>query len=658
MTGGAPSPLGATLGEGGVNFAVVAPRAEAVHVCLFDADDRETARFLLPARFGDVHCGFLAGAGAGCRYGLRADGPWAPEQGLRYDAAKLLTDPYAVRLDRPYTFHPACAERGAETAMLVPKAIVEPPAPPAAPQVPRPLGLVYEVPVRAFTMRHPDIPEALRGTVAALAHPAALAHFRRLGVETLELMPLCAWIDERHLPPLGLANAWGYNPVAFLAPDPRLAPGGMAEIRDTLARLHDAGLRVILDVVVNHSGEGDADGPTLSLRGLDEALYYARTPDHRLVNDAGCGNTLALEHAPVVRLVMDALRHWAGAGFDGFRFDLATILGRSPQGFDPNAPLLAAIAQDPVVSRLALVAEPWDATRDGYRLGGFAHPWHEWNDRYRDSTRRFWRGDLYATGDFATALCGSANVFAAGHRRPSAGINYIAAHDGFTLADLVRHDRKQNAPNGEDNRDGHSGEVCWVSATPDADMRAMLATLMLSRGTPMLTAGDAFGRTQHGNNNAYAQDNSVTWLDWQAADTGLMAFFARLCALRRELAPVISDAFLADRDVAGDALIAAAWRDPAGDPVSVEQWCAPDFATFGLVLAAQDQRACLWFNRASEGVACVLPEPRPGHRWRIALDSSEDTRSGRVAAGTAVTVAGRSVLVAIEDTDPAGHTSS
>ena len=366
-----PAPLGATLVAGGVSFAVVAPNAGAVYVCLFDGNDRETARFRLPTRHGDIHCGFLSGASAGCRYGLRAEGPWAPEAGHRYDAAKLLVDPYATRLDRPFAWNPSLAVRGAESAHLVPKAIVETQAPAVSPSAPRPLGFVYELPVRAYTIRHPDVPDKLRGTVAALAEPCIVEHLARLGVDTVELMPLWAWIDERHLPALGLANAWGYNPVSLLAPDPRLAPGGMAEIRATVAKLHEAGLRVVLDVVVNHSGESDTHGATLSLRGLDNALYYARGTDGTLVNDTGCGNTLALEHAPVVRLAMDALRHWAAAGFDGFRFDLAAVLGRTGQGFDPQSPLLAAIAQDPVLSRLSLIAEPWAApVRAAPRLPG------------------------------------------------------------------------------------------------------------------------------------------------------------------------------------------------------------------------------------------------------------------------------------------------
>jgi glycogen operon protein len=647
MGEGMPAPLGATLVAGGVSFAVVAPNAGAVYVCLFDGNDRETARFRLPTRHGDIHCGFLSGASAGCRYGLRAEGPWAPEAGHRYDAAKLLVDPYATRLDRPFAWNPSLAVRGAESAHLVPKAIVETQAPAVSPSAPRPLGFVYELPVRAYTIRHPDVPDKLRGTVAALAEPCIVEHLARLGVDTVELMPLWAWIDERHLPALGLANAWGYNPVSLLAPDPRLAPGGMAEIRATVAKLHEAGLRVVLDVVVNHSGESDTHGATLSLRGLDNALYYARGTDGTLVNDTGCGNTLALEHAPVVRLAMDALRHWAAAGFDGFRFDLAAVLGRTGQGFDPQSPLLAAIAQDPVLSRLSLIAEPWAAVPGSYRLGGFPHPWHEWNDRYRDRARRFWRGDAHAMGDFATAICGSSDVFGGSHRRPSASINLLAAHDGFTLSDVVHYAEKRNEANGESNRDGHSGEVSWISASPHADVRAMLATLMLSRGTPMLTAGDELGRTQGGNNNAYAQDNAVTWIDWQGAETGLIAFTARLAALRRQLEPVTVDAFLEGRDIDGSGFADAVWLDCAGCPVSAGQWADPAFSTIGLVLAS-GQRAALWFNRAGHGVACTLPAPQAGHAWRVVLDSADDDRSGVVSGGI-VDVAPRSVLVAIEE---------
>ncbi|MEZ5852426.1 MAG: glycogen debranching protein GlgX [Hyphomicrobiaceae bacterium] len=645
MGDGTALDLGARVQPNGVNFAVVARHADAVDVCVFDADDREQARFRLPTRQGDVHCGFLAGATAGLRYGLIASGPWAPERGHRYDAAKLLVDPYATRLDRPYAWNSRLAVRGEVSWDLVPKAIVEAPFAEIAPLAPRPLGFVYEVSVKALTQLHPGVREGLRGTVAALAEPCVVDHLRGLGVETVELMPLTAWIDERHLPPLGLANAWGYNPVGFFAPDPRLAPGGMEEIRRTIGKLHAAGLRVILDVVLNHTGESDANGATLSLRGLDNALYYRHGPDGSLVNDTGCGNTLALDRAPVVRLAMDSLRHWALAGFDGFRFDLAPVLGRTERGFTAEAPLLAAIAQDPLLARLVRVAEPWDVGPYGYRLGGFGAPWHEWNDRYRDRVRRFWRGDVRAAGDFATAISGSSDVFDRRTRQPSASINFVAAHDGFTLHDAVSYSDKRNAANGENNRDGHAHEVSWTSVTPQADLRAMLATLFLSLGTPMLSAGDEFGRTQSGNNNAYAQDNAVTWLDWGAADLGLAAFAARLAQLRRRLSAFGVDAFLEGRDVDGSGDRDAVWLGCDGRELTAATWSDDHLDTLGLVLT-RGERIAIWFNRSSQDTTCRLAPPRAGCTWRIALDTADDGRcADRAPDAEAVVAAARSVLV-------------
>ena len=384
------------------------------------------------------------------RYGLRADGPFDPAQGHRFDPAKLLVDPYAAALDRPFAWHPdLAAPRNAarDTAPLVPKAIVTAPMPQAPRAAPRQPGFIYEIAVKAFSQRHPDLPQAMRGTVAALAHPLMIEHLRRIGVDTVELMPIAAWIDERHLPALGLANGWGYNPVTFMAPDPRLAPGGLAEIRQAVQALQDADIRVLLDIVLNHTGESDTQGATLSLRGLDNALYYRHAEDDpgRLVNDTGCGNTLALDRAPVVQLAADTLRHWAGqTGVDGFRFDLATVLGRTDQGFDSHAPLFKAIEQDALLSGLTYVAEPWDVGSGGYRLGQFPGGWHEWNDRYRDDVRRFWRGKVDGAGQFATRLAGSSDIFAATGRAPSRSVNFIAAHDGFTLRDLVSYEAKHN----------------------------------------------------------------------------------------------------------------------------------------------------------------------------------------------------------------------
>lgn len=606
---GRREPLGVSLRDGGINIAVVSRHAARLWFHLFDSSgDSETHRFALPARIGDVHCGFIAGIAAGARYALSASGPFDPNQGHRFDSRKLLVDPYATALDRPFG-------KGAN-----PKAIVAPPLATVLRPAPRPPGFIYELAVKSFTKLHPKLPELLRGTVAALAHPAIIEHLLSIGADTIELMPIAAWTDERHLPALGLHNAWGYNPVVFMAPDPRLAPGGMAEIATTIAALHQAGLRVILDVVFNHTGESDEWGETLSLRGLDNALYY-RHAGGALVNDTGCGNTLAVEHAPVMRLVMDSLRHWVEqAGFDGFRFDLAATLGRNPHSFSTDAPLLAAIAQDPLLRDLILIAEPWDIGPDGYQLGRFPPPWQEWNDHYRDDVRRFWRGDG-TRGNLATRLAGSSDVFT----RPLASINYLAAHDGFTLRDAVTYTARQNTANGEDNRDGNAHEVSWSQADDSArdnDIKAMLVTLFASRGVPMLTAGDEFGRTQQGNNNAYAQDNAITWLDWSKADERLMAFTTALAKARRHHTLFAVDRLLTGAPTDGAALPDAQWLGEGGAPMTAEAWQQAAGRLLGLVLTTPDDRVCLWINGGDATKAVLLPAAREDRAWVLEVQSS------------------------------------
>lgn len=567
--------FGATIAGAVTRFRVRAPRAAALWLCLFDTAGRET-RVAMARHGDDWHV--EAPAGAGSLYGYRADGP------PPFDAAKLLVDPHAVRLDRPFAWNAALATPGADTAAIVPRAIVSPPQPPVAPMPPvfRAGGLIYELNVRGFTMRHPDVPADLRGTVAALAHPAVIAHLKRIGVAAIELMPIVAWIDERHLPPLGLSNAWGYNPVVPMALDPRLAPGGMAELRATVAALRAAGIGVILDLVFNHTGESDLAGPTLSLRGLDDAVY-ARAPDGTLINDSGTGNTLDFARAEVRSLVLASLRHFVSqAGVDGFRFDLATVLARGP-GFDPAAPIFAEIAADPLLRDRVLIAEPWDIGPGGYQLGAFPPGWLEWNDRYRDDVRRFWRGDG-RTGALAARIAGSSDVFGESATR---SVSFVAAHDGFTLADTVGFARRHNEANGEDNRDGHGDEVSWnngaegpsddpgVIVARDRDVRALLATLFASRGTIMLAAGDEFGRTQHGNNNAYAQDNAISWLDWDGRDRALEAYVAGLAAARAACPE------LADPAIRHD----ATWARPDGAAMTDSDWDGADGVCMTLPVA-------------------------------------------------------------------------
>jgi glycogen operon protein len=520
-------------------------------------------------------------------------------------------------------------------------------------------------------MRHLDVPVEARGTLAGLSHPAAIDHLVRLGVSHVELMPVAAWMDERHLPPLGLTNAWGYNPVCFMALDPRLAPAGTADLRQAVAALHEAGIAVLLDVVFNHTAESDALGTTVSLRGLDNAVYYrhAESDPGRLVNDTGCGNTLACDRAPVVRLVMDSLRHFVeAAGIDGFRFDLATALGRTASGFSAEAPLLAAIAQDPVLRGLRLIAEPWDVGPGGYRLGGFPAPWLEWNDRYRDDVRKFWRGDPGAVGALATRLAGSADIFAPSRRSPSASVNFIATHDGFTLRDLVSYEHKHNAANGEDNRDGTDANFSWnngceggagdtdIDRARDRDLRALLATLLISRGTPMLTAGDEFGRTQGGNNNAYAQDNETTWLDWAHADRDRMDFVARLMRLRGRLAAWHTDRFLTGQPVDGLPFPDVMWLRADGGRMEIADWKDEDFLALLFCTRAAGvadiERVYVAVNRAENPCDVTLPAARQGFRWTLLLDSGRGIADDRETRPFPGRVEARTVMTFVESADP------
>ncbi len=673
VTAGAPEPLGATLDDAGANVAVFSAHAEEIALCLFDADDREAARIRLPARMGDVFHGHVAGLKEGQRYGYRAYGPDAAPEGHRFTGAKLLIDPYALALDRPLALHPSQfafgQTAGDDSAPFVAKAVMTTPqrATPTRPRHDWRDTILYELHVKGFTAAHPDIPPALRGTFAGLAHQAAIAHLKRLGVTTLELLPCAAWIDERHLPPLGLTNDWGYNPIAFMAPDPRLAPGGWDEVRDAVAALHDAGLEVILDVVFNHTGEGDEFGPTLSLRGLDNAGYYRLGEDRaRYVNDAGCGNILAFERANVVRLAMDALRAWAiYGGVDGFRFDLATTLARGPSGFDPDAPFLTALRQDPLLRNLKLIAEPWDLGPGGYRLGQFPAPFAEWNDRYRDAARRFWRGELVGVGEVATRLSGSQDFFT--RRGPSASVNFITAHDGFTLRDLVSYDGKHNEANGESNRDGTDDNLSWnngaegesddpaIVAARGRDQRNLLATLFFSRGTPMIAMGAELGQTQKGNNNAYAQDNVTSWLDWARADEGLIETTAKLIALRKAHPALSDDHFLAGAPQ-DDALVPdVEWLRSDGGPMREEDWRRGEAETLIASLYARGDRARVILHRGAAACDAAAPLARDGHRWRLAFDASDgearlDKDSMRIPP--------RSVLLLIEEKSPAPTVSA
>ncbi|MFA6156126.1 glycogen debranching protein GlgX [Mesorhizobium sp.] len=632
--------LGATITQAGIRFAAWSSSARRLWVSIFDEHGaRELDRLELQSEGDGVHALFAAGLGPGTRYGFRADGDYAPERGRWFDPDKLLIDPYAIEIDRPYAHDWRLAQRrsqGADTAPLMPKAIVVALPEPVAPLPPvfQPGGLIYELNVRAFTKLHPDIPEVQRGTIAALAHPAIIEHLTKLGVSAVELMPVTASIDERHLPPLGLRNAWGYNPVTFMALDPRLAPGGIVELRDTVAALRKAGIGTILDLVFNHTGESDWLGPTLSLRGLDNQAYYRHEPDGTLANDTGTGNTVACDHPVVAELILDTLRHFVRrAGVDGFRFDLASILGRVDGRFDADAPLLRAMRNDALLAERVLIAEPWDIGYHGYQLGNFPPPFLEWNDKYRDDIRRFWRGDAGIVGALATRLAGSSDVFGKSGQQASRTVNFIAAHDGMTLADIVRYEHKHNEANGEHNRDGHDENLSWnngiegdaddpsVAAARLRDQYALLATLFASRGTIMLTAGDEFGRTQQGNNNAYAQDNAITWLDWAGRNQALEHHTALFAAMRRKVAALSDSSFLTGRPPAGSEIPDVAWLTETGAPLDEQDWQDPRRHRLVMITGgpADGERFATVINGDRRACMFTLPE-RADFAWVPAIE--------------------------------------
>ncbi|WP_246018249.1 glycogen debranching protein GlgX [Pelagibacterium montanilacus] len=618
--------LGATATDTGVDFAVYSEPAEALWVCLFDEMDRETDRIALTRGPGNVWHTSVPDIGPGTRYGLRADGAYDPMQGFYFDPNKLLVDPYARQIDRTFVRSPKLRlprEESVDTAPLVPKAIV-----PGAGDIKhthedyeRP-NLIYELNVRPFTMRHPSVQGPLRGTVAGLTTQRVLDHLLHIGVDVVELMPVAGWIDDGHLPALGLTNVWGYNPVTYFAPDPRIMPRGPQELRALTDFYREAGIRVVLDVVYNHTGEGNEDGPVLSMKGLDARAYYRHVEADgqlHLVNDSGTGNTLRCDHPVVQDLVIDSLRYWVtDYGIAGFRFDLATVLGRSLDGFSPDAELLERIRNDDILSQCLLIAEPWDPGPGGYHVGRFGEPFAEWNDRYRDEVRKFWKGEPHTIGALAGKIAGSADQFDHDGRKPSASVNFLAAHDGFTLADLVSYADKHNEANGEENRDGHDANYSWnngaegptddetVIAARNRDIRAMLATLFVSHGTPMLTAGDEFGRTQSGNNNAYAQDNELTWLDWENADGELVDYVAALSRFRQEHPALRSDRFLTG-EVRGD-FKDVTWLHPDAREMTEADWTDPDASVLGMLLYEEGETMLVWFNRTQETISASMPE--------------------------------------------------
>lgn len=659
---GAPYPLGATWDGLGVNFAVFSANAQQIDLCLFDpAGHKELARLPLPECTDEVWHGYLPGAHPGTVYGFRAHGPYQPQQGHRFNPAKLLLDPYAKKLTGPfrwadalfgYRVHSSRSDLSIDkrdSAPAVPKCVVIDEAfdwsRDVRPDVPWSETVIYEAHVRGISMLNPDIRQHDRGTFAALASPRFIDHLHDLGITAIELLPIHAFLDERFLLERDLTNYWGYNTAAFFAPHTSyLSTRRLNELRIAVRQLHAAGIEVILDVVYNHTCEGNELGPTVSWRGLDNASYYRLIPgdERHYINDTGCGNTLNLSHPRVLQMVMDSLRYWVSSfHVDGFRFDLGVTLGREGTGFDPGSGFFDAIRQDPMLSQRKLISEPWDVGPGGYQVGRHPPGFAEWNDKFRDCARRFWRGDSGMRAELAARIAGSAELFNHRFRRTWASINYIASHDGFTLADVVSYEHKHNEANAENNADGHNQNCSanWGVEGPTDDpaihavrarvARSMLASVFTSLGTPMLAAGDEFGRSQGGNNNAYCQDNELSWLDWQRADSKegrlLIDFTARLIALRRQH-PLLRDT----RFLRGDADVLPSvkdveWFDEHGHALTDEAWQDPEARTLTLRRAGPDlegeiEVVLLMHNGSHEDVLFALPPPRL--EWNVLADST------------------------------------
>ncbi|CAH1651443.1 glycogen debranching protein GlgX [Chelatococcus asaccharovorans] len=686
---GSPYPLGATCDGLGVNFAVFSAHAERIDLCLFDPSGRrEIARLTLPECTDQVFHGHLPLARAGLLYGYRAYGPYEPRRGHRFNHHKLLLDPYARAIHGQvrwsdalfgYRLNSNRADMSfdrRDSAAAMPKAIVtddSPIQPPSRdgrtlPRVPWSETVIYEAHVRGLTMHRDDIRPHERGTFAALSEPAIIEHLVKLGITSIELLPVHAYLQDRHLLEKGLRNYWGYNTLSFFAPEPRyLSDGSRDELRMAVNRLHAAGIEVILDVVYNHTCEGSELGPTLSFRGLDNASYYRLVDgnERHCINDTGTGNTVNLSHPRVLQMVMDSLRYWVTFyGIDGFRFDLGTTLGRELTGFDPGSGFFDALRQDPILSTKKLISEPWDIGPGGYQLGNHPPGFAEWNDRYRDGVRRFWRGDPGVRGDLAARLSGSGEIFDRNGRSPWASVNFLTAHDGFTLEDTVSFNERHNEANGEDNNDGHSENFSnnWgaegetdnedIIAVRQKIKRAMLTTLFASHGTPMLLGGDECGRTQGGNNNAYCQDNAISWFDWSLAATpegqSLQAFVARLIAVRRDYPVIRCKSFMHGRSEPAPGVMDIAWYDERGEGMTPEAWNDPEGRRLNLRRAGRASQSrvevvSLLINGSGEDALFTLPPPAV--EWRCLIDSADPWRAWETLDGEGFMVAGHSAVV-------------
>jgi isoamylase len=672
---GLPYPLGATWDGSGVNFALFSAHAEKVELCLFDdGGKKEIARVALPEFTHEIWHGYLPDVRAGQLYGYRVYGPYDPKAGHRFNHHKLLIDPYAkaaqgtIRWDDAVFSYKVGDPKGdlsfdeRDSAPFMPKSKVIDPAftwgrdRPA--QRPWDETIIYEMHVKGFTMQHPDVPNEARGTFAGLSSAPVVSYLRDLGITAVELLPVHAFVNDRHLVERGLRNYWGYNTIGFFTPHPDyLGKGGIGEVKTFVQVMHDAGIEVILDVVYNHTAEGNHMGPTLSFRGIDNKSYYYLMQDQRYYNDfTGTGNALELRHPNVLRMVTDSLRYWVEEmRIDGFRFDLATTLARVEGPFDEHASFLDAVAQDPVLAAVKLIAEPWDTGLGGYQVGSFPPGWAEWNDQYRDTMRKYWKGDEGQLAALASRISGSADIYNHRGRRPWSSINFITAHDGFTLHDLVSYNEKHNEANKEDNRDGSDNNNSWnagaegptddpeVLALRRRQLRNFLATLLLSQGVPMIVAGDEFARSQGGNNNAYCQDSEISWLDWNLSEEGeeLLAFTRRLIQLRHEHIVYHRSRFFSGQTIPGTEVKDVTWLRPDGAEMGEEDWEDAQAKALGLLLSGEaglmhltergeqeaDDTFCLLMNASHESVPFVLP-PADGTRWEVVIDSADERGFG------------------------------
>jgi glycogen operon protein len=683
ISAGAPHPLGATWDGRGTNFALFSANAEKVELCLFDSyGRREIERIALPERTEDVWHGYLADVVPGQLYGYRVHGPYHPERGLRFNSHKLLIDPYAKQLvgrlvwsDAHFGYRAGSARadlsfdrrdnaRGMPKSMVVDEAFTW--GEERRPSIPWQDTIIYEAHVKGLTQLREDVPPAWRGTYRGLTAPAVVNHLKRLGVTTVELLPIHAFIDDRHLIERSLSNYWGYNTVGFFAPEARYAVDAPLDaFRSTVSRLHDAGIEVVLDVVYNHTAEGNHLGPTLSFRGIDNPSYYWLLPDQpRYYADfTGCGNALNLTHPRVLQMVMDSLRYWVQVcHIDGFRFDLASTLGRGPNGFDGGAGFFAAVRQDPILAQVKLIAEPWDLGLGGYRVGGFPSGWSEWNDRFRRTLRRYWSGEGNLIGELGRRMTGSADLFDHDDRSPRASVNFVTVHDGFTLADLVSYERKHNEANGEDNRDGSdendSTNFGVEGPTDDANILALrrqtrrnqLASLMLAQGVPLMLAGDEIGNSQGGNNNAYCQDNPIGWVDWSVLgndDDDMTSLLGELNGLRRRFSQLRARRWVEGRRPDGS--FGVLWLTPHATEMTEQDWNFPEGRFLSYVLGpVQQTDAPLYIvlNAAPQTIEFMLPALAEYSRWTPCLQTAREPQlGGELPAGSKAHAPPRSILV-------------